>query len=73
MDLAMVSLFNTPAPPYLIALINILGSAEERVFSLILGRSSLRGFCLFIFHAVCDYRQKNPFKYSLFGSRSLLA
>ncbi len=34
------------------------------VFSLILGRSDLRGFCLFVLEIFSmDYRQKNPLKY----------
>jgi hypothetical protein len=34
------------------------------MFSLILGRSDLRGFCLSTISAY-DYRQKNPLKYSI--------
>ncbi len=44
--------------------------AGDRVFSLILGRSSLRGFCLFISYYLFDYRQKNPLKYSIAVSHS---
>jgi hypothetical protein len=45
-----------------------MGNAGESIFSLILGRSSLRGFCLFISEYIFDYRQKNPLKYPLSGS-----
>jgi hypothetical protein len=38
---------------------------EETVFSLILGRIDLRGFCLFIMREEIDYRQKNPLKDNL--------
>jgi hypothetical protein len=58
-------------PAYIAKLvINVFAIAGDRVFSLILGRSSLRGFCLFSSECVVDYRQKNPLKYSISVSQA---